>query len=198
MKLFYTGNSPYARRARMAARLSGLEVEEVDVAPLAVENHVLMQKGPGGKVPGLETDDGTYLCETLVITGYLNGLCGGRMMPDDPQAATAALALEGVGSLLLESLFLRSAENRRDASEQSPGVLAKEALRTGRCYDELEKLLGNQPADLNLGTIAAITALGYADWRQPGDDWRQGRGGLAAWFDAMMKHEMVADTHPEF
>lgn len=198
MKLFYSGNSPYARRARMAARLSGLEIEEVDASPLVVENHWLLQKGPGGKVPGLETDDGTYLCETLLITGYLNKLSGGRLMPDDPDAAAAALMLEGVGSLLLDSLFLRSAENRRDPSEQSPGILAKEAVRSARCYDDLESRLGNQPADLNLGTIAAVTALGYADWRQPGDEWRQGREGLSAWFDAMMQHAMVAETHPEF
>ena len=31
MKLFYTQNSPYARRARLAARASGLGIEEVDI-----------------------------------------------------------------------------------------------------------------------------------------------------------------------
>ena len=62
MKLYYSGNSPYARRVRIAARTDGLVVEEIDVSPLAVENHALLQHGPGAKVPGLETDSGAYLC----------------------------------------------------------------------------------------------------------------------------------------
>jgi glutathione S-transferase len=198
MKLYYSGNSPYARRVRLAARLSGLGIEEMDASPLAVVNHPLLQKGPGGKVPGLETDAGTYICETLLITNYLNQQSGGRLTPQDSKAAEANLALEAVGSLLMDSLFTRSAEKRREAGENSPGVIEKEAARAARCYDALESQLGGQPADLNLGTIAAVSALGYADWRHAEDDWRQGRDGLATWFDAMMRHEMVAETHPDF
>lgn len=198
MKLFYTGNSPYARRARLAARLSGLAVEEIDVAPLGAEDHLLLQKGPGGKVPALETDAGNFICESRLIAGYLDNLSGGKLLPREPQAVELVLAVEGVACLLLDSLFARAMENRRDASERSPGMLAKEAVRSKRCYNELEGRLGGQPADLNLATIAAVTALGYADWRHPDDNWRQGRGDLTAWFEAMMQHDMVADTHPKF
>jgi glutathione S-transferase len=66
MKLFYSGNSPYARRTRLAARqvanLSGLVIEEVDAAPLGTSDHALFQHGPGAKVPGLQTESGAYLC----------------------------------------------------------------------------------------------------------------------------------------
>ncbi|MDP6874327.1 MAG: glutathione S-transferase N-terminal domain-containing protein [Alphaproteobacteria bacterium] len=198
MKLFYSGNSPYARRARIAARASGLAVEEVDASPLAAEDHFLLQHGPGAKVPGLETDAGTYLCETLIITRYLNDLSGGKLLPIDAAAAEAVLELEGVGSLLMDTLFHCSHEKRREAGEQSPAVIAKEDLRANRCYDALDSSLAGQEAALNLGTIAAIAALGYADWRHPEHDWRSGRAGLAAWAEAMMQDQAVAETYPDF
>ena len=69
MKLYYTANSPYARRARLAARASGLGVEEVDVAPLDSPSNPLRGKGPGVKVPGLETDGPTAIVRELHVYG---------------------------------------------------------------------------------------------------------------------------------
>ena len=130
MKLYYSGNSPYARRARIAARLSELSVEEVDVSPLQVEEHFLLKRGPGVKVPVLETDSGTYLCESLIITNYLNQQAGGKLMPSEEAGTEAALELEGIGSLLMDSLFVRAMENRRELDDKSPGCETRVA--TGR------------------------------------------------------------------
>lgn len=198
MKVFFTGNSPYARRARLAARASGLKIEEVDVAPLVRPDQPLLQKGPGGKVPGLETDSGVYLCETLVITNYINQKSGGALLPGDAAAQESVLALESVASLLLDGLFGRSHEKRREEGDPSPAFIAKEAGRAGRCYDALNGMLAGQKPALNVGTIAAVTALGYADWRMAEDNWRGGRDGLAAWFDAMHTLPAVAETKPVF
>ncbi len=198
MKLFYTGNSPYARRARIAGRESGLDVEEVDVSPLEVEDHMLLQHGPGHKVPGLQTDGGTFFCETLIITNYLNEQSGGKLLPADRDAAEKALDLEGIGSLLMDSLYQRTHEKRRNPGEKSAAAIEKEAGRATRCYDALAARLSDTEATLNLGTIAAVSALGYADWRHPDDHWRSGRDGLAKWFDDMMALPSVADTKPVF
>jgi len=198
MKLYYSGNSPYARRARIAARLSELSVEEVNVSPLQVEDHLLLKHGPGVKVPGLETDSGAYLCESLIITNYLNQQSGGKLMPKEATGTEAALELEGIGSLLMDSLFVRTMENLRALDEKSPGLIKKEIARASRCYDALDIRLSGQSAPLHLGTIAAVSSLGYADWRHPDDDWRQGRNGLKAWFDEMMQNPAVAETKPNF
>jgi len=198
MKLYYSGNSPYARRARIAARLSELLVEEIDVSPLQVEDHFLLKHGPGVKVPGLETDSGTYLCESLIITNYLNQQAEGKLMPSEGTGAEAAMELEGLGSLLMDSLYVRTMENRRELDEKSPGLIKKEAARASRCYDALDIRLSGQSATLHLGTIAAVASLGYADWRHPDDEWRQGRDGLKTWFDEMMQNPAVAETKPIF
>jgi len=60
MKLYYTGNSPYARRPRMAIRQLGLtdKVEERDITPRDENLDELLAAGPGGKVPVLVTGAG--------------------------------------------------------------------------------------------------------------------------------------------
>lgn len=198
MKLFHTANSPYARRARLVARAARVKIEEVDMSPLAERTDELLELGPGAKVPGLLTDSGTYICETILITRYLNDAAGGRLTPRDADRAEKVLELEGIGSLLMDSLFLRSHEKRREDGEKSQAVIDKEAARAARCYDALNQRLANQPTVLDMGTIAAVSALGYADWRHQEDNWRDGRPGLTAWFNEMMVNPAVAETAPEF
>jgi glutathione S-transferase len=200
MKLFYSGNSPYARRPRIVAREAGLmdRIEEVDSGPLGGSDSILFNHGPGGKVPGLLTDNGVYLCESLIICRYLNDLSGGSLLPSDPKALEDALHIDGIASLLMDSLFTRSRENRRDASEQSPGVIKIEAARAGRTYDELEKLAGGFGDTVHLGMTTIVAALGYADWRHASDDWRSGRPELAGWFEKMMQRPSMDETKPIF
>jgi glutathione S-transferase len=199
MKLFHTINSPYARRARMAVRESGLsgQVEEIEIIR-EENNDLLFEQGPGGKVPGLLTDSGTYLCESLIIARYLDEVSGGKLYPADPAAREFALHVESVASLLMDSLYVRAAENRRDPSEQSPGLIEKEAARAARCYDELAGLVERFDGQVSMDKATVVASLGYADWRHPGDGWRDGRPKLAAWFEEMMKRPAMADTKPIF
>ena len=196
MKLYYTQNSPYAHRVRIVAREAGLmgEIEEIDASARDTAATPLAAHGPGGKVPSLLTDDGILLRETLLLTRYLDDLSGGRLTPADPHARRAALALEGLGSLLMESVFTRSRESRREAALRSQAALDKEAARTRTCYDALEAVAGEQGDAVNLGTIAVVAALGYADWRTPEDAWRDGRPKLEAWYERSMRRPAFAET----
>ncbi|WP_417513463.1 glutathione S-transferase family protein [Minwuia sp.] len=195
MKLFYTQNSPYARRARLAARFSGLPVEEVGLGSMREGGgEVLKQYGPGAKVPGLLTDSGVYLTETLIITGYLCEKSGGRLMSFDERL----LELEGLGQVLTDALYVRNMERQKTDCPPSVAIVGKETDRIMRCYDALNERLSGKPADMNLATFSAVAALGYADWRGADDNWRGGREGLAVWFDAMMQDKDVAETAPVF
>lgn len=199
MKLYYTGNSPYARRPLMAIRHFGLsdKVEEVDAGPLDSPDNPLRQHGPGVKVPGLLTDSGALLCETLLILTYLDELSGGKLYPQDSAAREAAFVLEGLAGLLMESQFYRARENRRDPSEQSPGYIESEGARSQRCYDALEAQAAGFGEPVNMAHLSVVACLGYADWRHP-NDWREGRPALTAWYDKMMQLPACADTKPIF
>ena len=200
MKLFFSANSPYARRPRMVIREAGLmdRVEEVNVTPIADKKHVIAPYGPGGKVPALVTDTGTFLCESLIICRFLDEQAGGVLTPKDGDAREFSLNVDSVASLLMDSLFVRSRENRRPEDEKSPSLIAAEAARAADCYDAMEKVADRLAGDLHLGAITAVASLGYADGRHPGDNWRSGRPKLAAWFETMMERPAMADTAPHF
>lgn len=197
MKLYVSGNSPYARRARIAAREGGLmdRVEEVVIRSFAE----LLAHGPGGKIPVLVTDSGISLCESLIITRYLDDLSGGGLLPTTPEERLTCLALESVASVLMDSLFVRSMEkNQREPALRSEAVLARESARARRCYDTLEEMVVGGSDAVTLASIAVISALGYADWRHPEDGWRIGRPGLEAYYERMMLREAFAETAPVF
>ena len=125
-------------------------------------------------------------------------MSGGRLYPKDQKARDLAFQIDGVASLLMESLFYRSHENRREEGERSAGFIHKETARANRTYDALENLVDKFGDNLHLGLISAVASLGYADWRHPGDQWRSGRPKLAAWFEETMKRPAVDETKPIF
>ncbi|MDF1731386.1 MAG: glutathione S-transferase family protein [Minwuia sp.] len=194
MKLLHAHNSPYGRRALLAARFSGLDIEELDVSKDPEARSVLAAAGPSAKIPGLLLDDGTCLCETLIIGRYIDAQAPNKLMDYSPKQ----LEIEGIASVLMDATYKRSKERLAEDGVPSPTVLKTETDRIARCYDALETRLAGQPAAFNLATIAAVSALGYANWRGADDNWREGRPGLTAWYDAMMQNKDVAETAPVF
>ena len=198
MKLYTSIKSPYARRARLAIREGGLmqQVEEIEIESIEqLEQLGVERVGPGFKVPVLICEDGTPLCESLIIIRYLNDLAGGSLMPKSPAAIIRVLELESIASVLTDSLYVRCGERyRREAALQSADILAREKIRSERCYDSLNELVGEEGEQLNLATFAIASALDYANWRQPEDDWRNGRDSLASYYDRIMQRPSFAET----
>ena len=122
---------------------------------------------------------------------------GALYATSDPENETH-LAIEGIASALMDSLFVRARENRRDPAERSPGVISMEAERARRLYDALESRAGELGERVHMDTISVGCALGYADGRHPDDAWRDGRGALAAWFEKLMQRPSMAETIPAF
>ncbi len=197
MQLHISGNSPYARKARIAARETGLisQIEEITVGSF----EQLQEAGPGAKIPVLVCEDGTRLCESLIITRYLNELAKGQLLPSEPSRLTHCLEIESVASVLLDSIFARSLENnQRSENERSTKILARECSRTTRCLDRLDELTHDSKRDVTLASIAVISALGYTSWRAPEDNWAEGRNNLNSYFEHFMKRRSFAETAPVF
>ncbi len=203
MKLYMSGNSPYARRARITIREAGLldRVEEIAISGF----DELLALGPGAKIPILVTDSGASLSESIVVTRYLNDLSGGGLLPSIEGGLEACLATESIACILMDSIFVRSMEkNYREESKRSDVVLKKEAARCKRCYDALEALIGKQESQttgepaVTLASIAVISALGYANWRAPEDDWQSARPQLTGYFNQLMARPAFAETAPGY
>ncbi len=197
MKLYMSGNSPYARRVRIALRETGLADAVEEVAIKSFDD--LLAIGPGGKIPVFITESGRALCESHIIVAHLNDLSGGGLLPTEPADLEQCRIVESVASVLMDSLFVRSFENNQRAEEvRSELVMEKERARCARCYDALEALVDSEGDHVTVATITVIAALGYADWRAAEDEWRAGRPLLEAYFERWMRHDSFAETAPKY
>ena len=200
MKLYFSQNSPYARRPRLTLYEAGLtdQVEEVDLTPRAENDAVLLANGPGGKVPALMTETGAFIVESLLICRYLDDLSGNQLTPADPIDRDNALQLEGIASVLMDTLYFRTYEARRNVGQQVAAIKAKDTKIAFAAYDALNDGALKFKDTINLGILAVVAALGYADWRHPEDDWRVGRMALADWYERISERASVKRTAPIF
>lgn len=199
MKLFYSPTSPYARKARVVIRETGLigSIEEVTAHIRTPENE-LLEYGPSGKVPALLTDDGLLLTESTIVCAYLDDMHEGpKLHPADAEARWHAAEIDGLAIALLDSLALRTREMRRPAGERSPGFLDYETERCRRCYDALAEMSERLQGPLTIAHITVGVTLGHADLRQPEDAWREGRGALADWYETFAERSSMTATKPQ-
>ena len=92
MKL-YEAPSPNARRVHIALAEKGIEVERIAVDIRGGENlsDEFLAKNPGGRVPVLELDDGTYIGESVSISRYLDAIGEGPLLFGDTPLAQAQI-----------------------------------------------------------------------------------------------------------
>ena len=71
---FYNSVGPNPQVVRMFAAERGIELDKEEVDIMAGENRqdAYVQKNPGGQLPCLHLDDGTYLAEVTAICEYLD------------------------------------------------------------------------------------------------------------------------------
>ncbi len=68
-----------------------------------------------------------------------------------------------------------------------------------RCLDMFERdaeAAGSSTASIDIGDIAVGTALGWLDFRDRNENWRQGRPALAKWFGELSKRSSMKQTEP--
>lgn len=73
MKLYQLAPSPSARRVGIFMKEIGVEIESVhvDIRGGANLTEEFLGKSANGRIPLLELDDGTYICESVAICRYL-------------------------------------------------------------------------------------------------------------------------------
>ena len=64
--------------------------------------------------------------------------------------------------------------------------------------DALEQSCAELGARTDNGSYSVVIALGYANFRDPNDGWRDGRRHLAAVYDELMQRPTLAVTAPVF
>src|SRR3954465_1180758 len=188
MQLFYSPNSPYARKARIISRELGLvpRVEEVAVSlPADAKLRVI---NPLGKIPALLLDDGSVIYDSPVICEYLDDFGQGKFFPRaglfrEAQGRWRALTLQALGDGLADAVVRRNQEMRLPDEKRSAEVIQPQTASIEAAFAVADRASAKFPEHPTIGEISIACAIGYLDLRVPHDGWRDRYPQLARWFE---------------
>ena len=195
MKLYHSPASPYVRKVNVVAIHHGLTLDRVATNPHESPAELLADN-PLSKVPCLVTDDGVSLPDSPLICEYLDHIgTGEKLLPDHGLPRWNVLRVAALADGIMDAAVARrmAVQHPQDEARQQADARAKAAI--DRALDALEA--EDDTAPMTLGTVGAVCALGYLDFRFGHEDWRASRPKLAAWYERQMQLQPFAETKPQ-
>jgi glutathione S-transferase len=200
MQLFYTVNSPYARKVRIVALEKHVDVELKEVVLTAPDSPV-SQYNPLGKVPVLVLNDGDAIYDSSVIVEYLdNRTPVAHLIPQDLTAKIRVRRWEALADGVCDAAVAVMLEQRRPEQQQSAAHIEKQMAKVYAGLEVLDKDLLKKKWCVNetfsLADIALGCMLGYFDLRFKHLRWEN-----KAWqdkFPNLAKHYGVLIKRPSF
>lgn len=202
MKLLYGGLSPFVRKVMIVAHEKGL-VDRLERVPAPVNPlqplDIAIAVNPLGKIPALTLDGGTILYGSTVVAEYLDALDGAPRFFPGGAGKWAALRRNALGDGILDAGQLARIEGLRPENKRWDDWKRVQLLKVTNGLDAAEKDAESLAVDdLTIGEVALVCALGWLDVRLPeAAGWREGRGALAGWFEAVSRKASVAVTAPK-
>ena len=200
MRLHYSPASPFVRKVLVLLHETGqgeaVTLVTVTGSPYQPETQPIAAN-PLGKVPVLERDDGPALADSRVICRYLDARAGAGLYPDPPrlwEVLTLEALADGIGEAAVAMMY--EIRFRPEETRHAPWVEAQWG-KVARSLDAIEaRWLSHLAGRLDAAQIALGCMLGYLDFRHGPRDWRAGRPGLAAWYDAFAQRPSMLATLP--
>jgi glutathione S-transferase len=203
LQLFYSGNSPYARKVRIVLREKGLQYQETAM-DTAHPPPGFAQRNPNLRVPVL-VDGEQALFESNIILDYLLKTYPGAGAGQPPLAAAMtrpdrhwedSLTLNAIETLLDSGLNLFQM-NKSGVPAQQAAYLRTEAQRMQSELDWLEQRAtpeGFVPGVFSIQDLNLVCALNWVNFRKP-IEW-QGRPKLRAILERYQARPSVKATVP--
>jgi glutathione S-transferase len=198
MRLYVNGMSPYGRKVRIVIHELGLSdrVERVDTFPRDRPEEAIA-RGPLGKIPVLETDDGRLVRDSAVIVEYLDHEYGGnRLLASGGAGRWTALTRMADADGAIESTILVRNERLRPAEQQSPAWIDWHVGKVRRCLGEFDALADKLADRVDIGVIAVGCAANYVPTRLPEFEGLTDFPRLAALCAELRKRPSFAATEP--
>jgi len=201
MELFYSPNSPYARKARIIIQELDLEPRVKQTAVALPADARLRAINPLGKIPALLLDDGSVIYDSPVICEYLDDLGQGKFFPRagffrEAQGRWRALTLQALGDGLADAVVRRTQEMRLDDDKRSAEVIRRQTTAIEAAFAVADRAAPKFPAEPTIGEIAIACAIGYLDLRAPFDGWRERYPQLAQWLEIFSQRPSAQATKP--
>jgi glutathione S-transferase len=199
MKLYWSPNSPYARKVVVVTKELRIDDRVKLIETFAMptkENPELSTLNPLTRIPTLQLNTGEVLFDSNLICEYLDEFSDGGLLPMLGPARRQVLKLELLGLDIMDRAVVCRQETLRPESYRWSGWVDAQFDRIGKVLDVLD---ANAPAlDPDLGSITIGCALEYLDFRFGDRPWRSQRPRLTAWQELFaLRPSMTSTKHPQ-
>lgn len=202
MKLHYAPQSPFARRARVAAAELGLEtqieLEYVEAIPGRPNSAFSETTNPLKRIPALTLEDGEVIVDSTVICEYFDSIAGGgRLVPKGGNGRWRVLSAASIAHGMCESAVQVRYETALRPEPARWFDWVEDHWRkvdSGLDWFEARPTILAEPLDLSHITLGCL--LGYLDFRWPNRDWRTGRTKLRDWYTRIERRDSFEKTKP--
>jgi len=196
MKLIMSPPSPFARKARVLLRETGLidQVEELEVSSTPLNSAPeILAANPLGKIPALIREDGPAIYDSRVITRYLDDMADSGLYPTT--SLYEVLTLEATADAIMDVTvgMIYGQRFRDDAPEWIEAQWGK-AERAIAAVNS--RWMSHLNGPLNMAQIAVSCALSYVDLRHDARNWRHGNEALAKWQGEFEARDAMQATKP--
>lgn len=201
MELFYSPNSPYARKCRAVALEKGLEAQlTLTAVDTAAPSPEFLSANPLGKIPTLKTASGELYCESPVICEYLDSLSPSPpLFPAAPELRLLALALAALADGVMDAAVEIVLQYRRDEAKRLPDLIEKRQksiIRTLAVMEHHPALKLTRENEWHIGLIAAAVAAEYVNFRLPQVNWKHDAPLLSEWLESVAERPSLKATRP--
>ena len=163
-------DSPYVRRAAIAATVLGVAFEHQSVS---VFRHMdrFREINPLVKAPSLVTDDGTVLMESQLIITHVEDVAGRSLRPQAAAARVADLRATGLAIVTCEKAISIEYERKRPEAFHYQPWLDRVREQLFEALTALERVSAerwaNSPEPWTHGSIGAAVAWGFIRFTIP-------------------------------
>ena len=199
MRLFDFDRAPNPRRVRIFMAEKQIRIPRVNVNLFRREqlSAEFLTINPGGTVPVLETDDGTFLTECVAICRYLECLHPDPvLLGGSPRQEALTLMwtniVENDGLPAVAEVLRNLSPGFKDhvlpgpvAYTQIPQLIERGRQRTGQFFDRIEQQLLQHPylagGEFSFADISLLVTADFAGWVDI--DPMQSRPSLRRWYE---------------
>ena len=200
MKLFYSSNSPYARKIRILIHEKKADII-LEKVVLADKNCIIHEYNPLSKVPTLFVN-GISIFDSPVIAEYVDYKSGPlHLIPSDFDKRMLLKRCEAISDGLCDAAVAIMLEKRRITAQQNAEVFEKQMRKIKLSLTWLNEEMEDKEYYLedtfSYADIAVGSALGYVKLRYPEIDFKEEHLNLHRLYELLMQRPSFQTTVPE-
>ena len=200
MKLFYSNNSPYARKIRILIDEKKVSVT-LEKVVLADKNCTIHEYNPLAKVPTLIAND-ISIFDSPVIAEYVDQKSGmPYLIPSDFDKKILVKRWEAISDGLCDAAVAIMLEKRKPLSQQNADLFEKQMRKIKLSLEWLNREMEGKEYYLDnkfsYADIAAGCTLGYVKLRYPEIDFENEYLNLDRLYKLLMQRPSFETTAPE-